>query len=137
MRNGSPTTVGPKAATLTTRHKIRAPMTPLTPNEAMRRRRAPRGVRGGATRRGRRATSTLSFGLGLIADTGVKGGIYEICQDIEHRENHREQKDGCLHEDVVPVGDGSNGEIPDPRPREDRFGDHRTPKEVPGFQSDH
>ena len=39
--------------------------------------------------------------------------------------------------DALPVGEGSNREIPDPGPREDRFGDHCAPEEVPGFQSDH
>src|SRR5207302_9871643 len=56
---------------------------------------------------------------------GVEDAVEQIDHEVDHDEDDRGEEDRALHDRVVTVVDGLDGEAADPRPGEDRLGDDR------------
>src|SRR6266480_2254958 len=87
-----------------------------------------RGVREAVAHRGWPETGARRL-RSSQADPRVEVRVEHVHDEVDEDERGGEQEDRRLHHGIVAVVDRLHRQAPDPRPREDRLGDHRAAEE--------
>src|SRR3989442_7110112 len=78
--------------------------------------------------------STRVFGSALLRDARVEEAVGQIDDQVDDDEGQGEDEHGALQEDVVAGEDRLDHETAEPRPREDRLGEHGAAHELARLQ---